>query len=267
MKVLDFNELKQDFPSDIWDIGWLTADDLIILANSPIKGEFKVFPVEENQIGIVFVKYSPRYDYSLGFETEDWFKRKDIFANTRELHLKKAAVLAGLGQQAKNTVFYSYRFGFDVHLAAYIIHDAEVINLPERKEPNFDFLPQCEGCDDCAKACPVHAIHNDNPRNIWVNFMDCMNFSHYGDHPVIPSIKYGWRNHFRPDVSIGELREIHNATEMSEKFGISDFESVFHLEDGGLQFVNYPTCRECVSQKKCSKYNGHHPYKWDVEIY
>ena len=74
MIVLDFNELKQDFPSDIWDIGWLTADDLIILANSPIKGEFKVFPVEENQIGIVFVKYSPRYDYSLGFETEDWFK-------------------------------------------------------------------------------------------------------------------------------------------------------------------------------------------------
>jgi ferredoxin len=266
--ILDFNDLLKDFPQDIWDIGWLDKTDLENLANAPIKIDYNaVFHVEDNHIGIVFIKHTPRYDYGMDFETEDWFNNKGVFANQRSIHEKKAAVLAGLGQQGRNTVFHSYKFGFDVHIKTYILHQTKVINLPKRRKPNFDFLPQCEGCEDCAKACPVGAIHNEHNNNIWVDFHKCMFFCHYGNHPTIPSIKYGWRDLNHPEISNEELEKIHTPSEMNEAFGISDFESVIHLPDGGLQFVNYPVCRECVSQPKCSKYNGQHPYKWTAELY
>lgn len=267
-KVVDFKELLSSFPRDRWEIGWLSAADLENLANAPIKIDYNaVFQVENNHIGIVFVKYSPRYDYGINFETEDWFKNRDIFAVHRDLNEKKAAVLAGLGQQGRNTVFYSYRFGFDVHIRTFILHDAEVINLPPRKKPNFNFLSQCEGCHDCANACPVGAIHNEHNNNIWVDLHKCMFFCHYGNHPTIPSIKFGWRDLYHPEISNEDLEKITTPSEMHAAFGISDFESIVHLPDGGLQFINYPVCRECVSQSKCSKYNGKHPYKWTAEFY
>ena len=267
--ILNFNDLLKDFPEDIWDIGWLSKDDLVNLANSPVKVDYNpVFHVEDNHIGIVFIKKTPRYDYGLNYETEDWFRARNIFANHRNVNEKKAAVLAGKGQQAKNTVFYSYKFGFDVHLRVYILHYTKVINLPERKKPNFNFLPQCEGCHDCENACPVHALHNSELNNIWVDFEACANFSHYGNDTRIPSIKWGWFKYFHPEVNDDEIRNITCPEQMQEKYGISDFESIFHVPpDGHLQFINYPVCRECVSQNKCSKYGGNHPYSWTIEIY
>lgn len=267
-KILDFNELLKDFPSDLWDIGWIDDKDLLNLANSPIKIDMNpVFLVDEGQIGIVFIKNTPRYDYSINFETQDWFRARDLFANRREVNDKKAAVLAGKGQQAKNTAFWSYKFGFDVHLQTYIMHDCKVINLPPREKANWKELPWCAGCTDCADACPAHAIHNEEPRNTWIDFHACMNFSHYGDHPTIPSIKYGWRNLYHPEVSDEQLRQIKNADDMNDMFGISDFESVVDLPNGQKLFIQYPVCRECVSQPKCTKYGGKHPYKWEAETY
>ena len=94
-----------------------------------------------------------------------------------------------------------------------------------------------------------------------------MNFSHYGDHPTIPSIKYGWRNLYHPEISDEQLQQIKNADDMNDMFGISDFESVVDLPNGQKQFIQYPVCRECVSQPKCTKYGGKHPYKWEAETY
>jgi hypothetical protein len=54
---------------------------------------------------------------------------------------------------------------------------------------------------------------------------------------------------------------------MNDMFGISDFESVVDLPDGQKLFIQYPVCRECVSQPKCTKYGGKHPYKWEAETY
>lgn len=267
--VLDFNDLLNDFPSDIWEVGWLSYEDLINLSNIPIKTQNSTEPfvVEENNIGIVFVKHTPRYDYGLNFETEDWFKRKNVFAIQRDVHEKRAAVLAGLGQQAKNTVFHSYKFGFDVHIRTFILYNTEVLNLPKRNKANFKFLSQCGGCYDCGLACPVGALHNEDVNNIWVDFHKCMAFCHYGNHPTIPSIKYGWRTLYHPEVSNEEMFKITTPDEMHEAFGISDFESIVHLPEGGLQLINYPVCRECVSQRRCSKYGGKHPYQWNAEIY
>lgn len=266
--IRDFNEIKKAFPEDVWDVGWLSKEDLVNLVNSPIKmNDNPLWKVEDNDIGLIFIKHTPRYDYSINVEIKVWLNQQKMNWSYVNMNLKKAGVLAGKGQQAKNTVFYSDRFGFDVHLMAYVLHEEEFINLPKRKTPNFNFLPQCEGCNDCAKACPVQAIHNDILQNIWVDAQKCMNFCDFGDHPTIPSIKYGWRNLVMPGMEEETLQMIKTPDDLLAFTGFSDFESYIDTEDNRRQYINYPVCRECVSQSKCSPYGGHHPYKWEAEIY
>ena len=37
-----------------------------------------------------------------------------------------------------------------------------------------------------------------------------------------------------------------------------------YIDDNGQKHRNqYPICRECTSQPKCSKYNGNYPYDWN----
>jgi hypothetical protein len=48
-------------------------------------------------------------------------------------------MLAGLGQYAKNSLFYHPKFQFETHLNVYVIHN-QITNLPKRKSPNYNLL-------------------------------------------------------------------------------------------------------------------------------
>ena len=65
-----------------------------------------------------------------------------------EINYKYATVLSGLGQYGKNTLVYSNKFGFEFHVSIFGIFN-EIINLPTRNKPNFNYLNSCIDCTDC----------------------------------------------------------------------------------------------------------------------
>lgn len=69
------------------------------------------------------------------------------------LPLKRAAALAGLGMQGKNTVFLSKEYGPRVRLGA-VLTSAEL-----EPDPHFDG-DLCGDCIRCIKACPTKALRS-----------------------------------------------------------------------------------------------------------
>ncbi len=262
--MISFNKLKELFPSDTWDVSYLSAENLLRCALSPIKhkwnyvGEDFTNGIRFNPTNaIVLIKQGHTWDYTLCREAEDILKNNNIVGwHQVYTNYKEAALLSGLGVRARNSLIYSYKFGFDCHITV-IRFDQEITDIPTNKRINFKLWSRCKGCNDCANACPVGAIHNKE-EPYWIDSAKCQDFCGRGNHPTIPSvatflIKNVWINGMPP---VG-FQEDKPETYMQGKG--------YTYEDGIVKHqgkdVHIPFCRECTSQPRCSKWDGKYPYK------
>lgn len=268
--MIDYNEIINLFDQNIWDFSYLTYKEIQEVLNFPIKfppNFIKKWVYEDigfnnSVMFLIVVKQSKNYDYSLNVDFQNICDKYLPQLQYEEFwcNYKYAAMLAGLGQYAKNSLFYHPKFQFETHLNVYVIHN-QITNLPKRKSPNYNLLSQCENCNDCYNACPVNAIHNQFGQ-IWIDTYKCDNFCFFGNHPDIPSIKW---NKVPIEYGINDKTLIYNIQTCQ------DFYKTFptaiktdYIDDNGQRHRNqYPICRECTSQPKCSKYNGNYPYDWN----
>jgi epoxyqueuosine reductase QueG len=112
---------------------------------------------------------------------------------TRAVCLKRAAVLAGIGAQGKNTVIVSPRHGESLRFAA-------VLTAAEFEEDPAFAGDLCGDCSKCIDACPTKAL---GPRGI--DIKRCMVYS--VEHPQSADVA--------SDVRAAEARFIKRSTENS----------------------------------------------------
>ena len=226
-------------------------------------------PFSKSSFFLVCVKQTKNFDYTLmkTFSTIIKNKMPGLVFNDFNCNYKYAAVKAGLGQYAKNSLFYHPVFQFETHIEVFLIQN-EIIDLPERKSADFNLLSLCNNCNDCINACPVGAI-NDNNERIWINTWDCDNFCGFSNHPIIPSIKWNWfvlddekRSLFSNKQDIAAVQSYADLKKISNKTSCR----YITINNQSYQAI-FPICRECTSQKRCSKYNGKYPYDFnDVQL-
>lgn len=281
---ISFLEIQKHFDSKDWDIGYLDEESLRRVALSPLKtsGGYPSYAMDYfNEIiypdvsnAIVLIRKGHTWDYTLYGEINHILTESGLtgwlptFTNYKE-----AAIHAGLGVRARNSLIYSYKFGFDCHINI-VRFNKKIINLPTNKRKNFKLWRRCKGCDDCAKACPVGAIHNkgDNPFEYWLDSTKCIDFIVYGDHPTIPSIKKFWHKNVYPEVPQESIDRMTGHIEASKELfslGINNTEMPYNRNgytyDGLVvrkdgKDIDVPVCRECTSQPRCSKWDGNYPY-------
>lgn len=277
MTTISFKLIKEQFDTNLYHIGYLTYNDLIKLMNFPIKLKPTCSPITRDNIyynknctGLLVIKHTLDYDYSVDKDVTNILLnlKHDIsfISKIDYLPLKMAQILAGTGQYGKNQVIYDYKFGFETHVSLAIINNP-IKDLPERNPPNWELLPQCKNCNDCEKACPVQAMHN-NDKPPWIDWVACNMFNRYGDHANIPSMKWGWGKYIlNPPLSDEQILQIQTDKDLKNLTGYDIIPSQIEI-DNEMKYIQYPICRECTSQPKCSKFNGHYPYDKDrVKIY
>ena len=271
-----YNDIIKNFNNNEWDFSYLNFEEIWEVINQPIKYDniihslmFNGIPFNKNNIFLVIIKKTKNFDYT--FLTQFDKIKNEYFPELNYkpfwCNYKYAAVKAGLGQFAKNSLFYHPVFQFETHISVICIED-EVYGLPQRKQPNFKLLKLCEGCLDCYNACPVKAIHNQNEYNVWIDTYKCDNFCHFGNHMEIPSIKWNWlfmdedvKDYFQNNKEIFSISNYFELQNFCKKT------SCQYITYDGVQYeAIFPICRECTSQPKCSKYNGKYPYNWNDVI-
>ena len=274
---VSFNVIKSLF-DDTWDVGVITAEQLKEAAYHPIKqtrvNQPANFTNSTHYRGltntIILIKKGEQWDYSHYDEAVDILKKSGLH-NWFELYTnyKMAAILAGLAVRAKNSLVYSYKFGFDCHISA-VGFNAEIVDLPTSRRVNRKMWKRCSGCNDCYNACPVKAIHNKE-EPYWLDSAACENFIGYSDHPTVPSIKSFWHKNVYPDVPKEFVDNIQTWDDIVKIFGDKippgslpwdrdgwSFDGNVTRKDG--EKVKIPVCRECTSQPRCSKWQGKYPY-------
>ena len=175
---------------------------------------------------------------------------------------KQAALHAGLGVRAKNSLIYSYKFGFDCHICM-ISFIPEIVNYPNvDKKRNFKLWKRCDGCDDCIKHCPAKAIHYSEDSPPWIDGAACENFIFYGKDERVPNVIDYWHKNVHPEIPQELIDEVDGVTKDIkinwDKNGYS-YDGNVTRKDGKKVLV--PHCRECASQSRCSKWKGKYPYE------
>ena len=272
--MITFSSIQKLFSSEEWDVGLLTKEQLKIVSYYPIKWKTQLdkdihmdFTNDIHFRGIVNTivlvrNTSKAFDYSLYDEAfqilvdsglKEW---GPIYTN-----FKEAQILAGLGVRAKNSLVYNYKFGFDSKICA-VGFKEEITEPPTNRRINKKYWQRCKGCDDCAIACPVGAIHNTE-EPYWLDSGKCDNFLGLSDHPTIPSVKKFWHKYVHPEISKEKVDRITDFLDNGylpfDANGYSMDENQSIIKDG--KFVQIPMCRECQVQPRCSKWEGHYPYK------
>lgn len=258
---LDFDEIKSLFNADLWDIGFLSEENLKRSGSAPIKGVCHLSGHDLTSQshftpfnGIILARYAEETnDYSLYEESLSILKSKyskDIFAQVY-INFKEAALLSGIGSRAKNSLVYNRKFGFQCKFCAYVF--SSNIKNYEVLSPSKGLLNLCEGCDDCIKNCPVGAIHED-----WIDAQKCDDFISLGNHPTIPSIKWFWYEKMKPDIprsTVESWTQHYEAPEFKWGQGIDGYYELddTYLKKDGAAVVSIPHCKECLCQPKCSK--------------
>ena len=283
-ETISFNYLKSLFDEEVWDVSVIDGEGLKKAALHPIKrlahveGEDFTSPFDHPEESLtntlVLARQGHSYDYTHYEEAVMILHNYGItnwaFCYT---NFKEAAILAGLGVRARNSLIYSYKFGFDCHFAA-IRFGSTITDFPKEKRVNYKLWNRCKGCDDCAKACPVGAIHNEgeNPLSYWLDSKACDDMIAYSDHPTIPSIKKFWHKHVHPEIPKEVMDQVKRAEEAHELAQIMGASGPLAWDANGFTFdgqvvrkdgnpIDVPVCRECTSQPRCSKWGGKFPYE------
>jgi Pyruvate/2-oxoacid:ferredoxin oxidoreductase delta subunit len=214
------------------------------------------------------------YDF---YETATDILSKSHFKKWRMIYtnFKEAALQAGLGVKAKNSLLYSYRFGFDCKICV-IGFDEMITDIPTNRRVNKKLWNRCVGCWDCAVNCPVKAIHNDGNKmeNNWIDSAACDDFLGLSDHSKIPSIKKFWHEKVHPELSKKEVTKLNTFDKVKKKYGKPyglPFDKNGYTIDPSLGVkkdnkpIPVPMCRECTSQPRCSKWGGKFPYQMEMK--
>ena len=272
MKNISWNQIIESFNDEEWDFSWLNGIEINQVLNFPIKIDDTSYinevnthrmEIDPDTLFLVVVKKTQDYDYSLTNSVlKILYNNFKIDGKEFWCNYKYATILSGLCQYAKNNLVYHHKFYFDTHLSVIQLF-SPIIDLPVRKLPNFNLLEKCNNCFDCYFSCPVNAIHNQE-NWMWVDMEKCDNFNHFNNHPFIPSIKENWLKYEAPFLSENIKQKISNFEDAVKYTGkpINCYSSI----DNNV-YYQFPICRECTSQPKCSKYNGNYPYdKNNVKI-
>ena len=275
---VDFADIKNLFPKNEWDVGYITETQLKICAYKPLKGVAHMkglnFTNDVHFFGlrncIVLIREtSDTWDYGFYKEAEAIMSKTAFRWRMIYTNFKEAALQAGLGVRAKNSLIYSYRFGFDSKICV-IGFDDKIIDPPTNKRVNRKLWNRCVDCNDCSINCPAKAIHNnsDDIEHSWLDSSACDNFMGLSDHPKIPSIKKFWHQKVHPEVPKKEVNKLKTWFDAKKKYGEGGLpfdkkgytsHSAFGIEKNGKPVI-VPSCRECTSQPRCSKWNGQYPY-------
>jgi len=271
IKKIKFSDIRSLFPEDKWDVGFLTREQLKFCAYSPIKGKAQEYGADyTNNIhflavvnSIVLVRSSPdSWDYTLYKEADTILKQAGlqdwlpIYTN-----FKQAAVSAGLGVRAKNSLIYSNKFGFDMKICV-IGFNGEITERPEAASNTTGFWDICEGCSDCRDSCPVGAINNAQ-EPYWLDSSKCDDYMAFGDDPRIPSIKKFWHKNIHPEVPQHEVDNMKSCTTLERELSFDANGYTLDMLEGVLKdgvAIPIPFCRECQVQARCSKWGGQFPY-------
>lgn len=269
MEEFNYKDIIKYFNAE-WDFSYLTFEEMQEVLNFPIKFApnfierqlYSDININKDAIFLVVVQRTIDYDYSLN---NNFFKicnksLPSLIVEPFWCNFKYAAVKSGLGQYAKNSLFYHPLFQFETHIGVFLIHNS-IKNLPLRQPVNFNFLDQCNGCKDCFEACPANAIHNQDAF-IWIDAFQCDNFCFFGNHSTIPSIKW---NKIPIEQEITDYQTIFDIQTSQDFFKMFPTANKANYIDnkGQIHNIQYPICRECTSQSKCSKYGGKYPYNWN----
>jgi ferredoxin len=272
--LISFLDISTLFNPKQWDVGYLSAEQLLQVSLSPVKAASHPYGNNfTNSIhfqglanAVVLIRDGHHWDYTHYDESVNILKNSN-FKNWFSIYtnFKDAAILSGIGVRARNSLVYSYKFGFDCHITVIGFRE-EITDIPTNKRINYKLWSRCNGCNDCITACPVGAIHG-NKEPYWLNSMDCDNFIGSSDHPTIPSIKKFWYENVHPEFPKEKLDTIKTMFQVKEMFGGPyPYDANGFTYDGQVvrkngEAVNIPFCRECTSQPRCSKWNGEYPYE------
>ncbi len=274
---ISYKDLESLFDPEVWHIGVITKEQLLEVSLMPIKANLHPTGVNfTNDIYfrgltncLVLSNAGHNWDYTHYNQAEEimensfydsWFL---VYTN-----FKEAALRAGLGVRARNSLIYDYKFGFDVHFTAIGINNT-IVDIPSSRRHNTKIWNRCIGCDDCMIKCPVGAIRNKDKVN-WLNSPDCDRMIGYGtpDNKDIPSIKDFWHKHVYPEIPKETIDKVYSRDDLIKYVGKQymswdkngyTFDGQVIRKDGDA--VNVPFCRECTSQPRCSKWNGKFPYE------
>jgi len=81
-------------------------------------------------------------------------------------------------------------------------------------------------------------------------------------------MKWGWgKQIISPPLSDEKIFQIQTDKDLKNLTGYDIIPSKIE-NNNEIKYIQYPICRECTSQPKCSKFNGKYPYDKDrVKIY
>ena len=172
MDKISFPYLQSLFSETPFDISVLHATEILYIANNPLKSIFQPFGLTYDEKTdftwrqfkniLVCVYHTPvSYDYS------QFARASEVLKNGVDqksflpvyFNFKLAAIFAGLGVMAKNGLMFSRKFGFDSKICGFGFFN-EIVGC--EKTVDRGYLSSCEGCTDCANACPAGAINNRN---------------------------------------------------------------------------------------------------------